>query len=165
MKMKKKLIAGIMSMMMVVAMAVPVSATGPKPPQMEVTYTEANAYELTIPASVTLKVGEEVSETIGAESMNIEPNKELIVSIAGGVSQGEVTLHRRHGSESTTSKVSLTSGGQGIYDNARVAIFRGVDTTPAIFGTLYFAGLEDGLNAGTWTGTITFSAKVESGSN
>jgi len=68
--MKKKIIAGLMSMMLVVAMALPVAASE----TLTVTYQQPNAYTVVIPADVTLTVGEE-TVSITALNMNVEPTK------------------------------------------------------------------------------------------
>lgn len=161
--MKKTVKTSVVGMMMAAALAAPVHAADVANPTgtMDVTYTEPNNYVISIPSSVTLKKGEEVSTSITATTMNIEPSHEVQVSIKSGINNGGVTLTREGGSETTTSKVSLTTGGDAIADKAIIATFEGQDTTVTNDGTLFFEGLSDGLKAGTWKGQIIFSISVE----
>ena len=162
-KMKKKIIAGIMSMMFVVAMALPVAASD----TLTVTYQEPNAYTVVIPADVTLTVGTDKTVSITATDMNVEPTKRVSVEVASGIAVtdpsigGEVTLARANSTDETTSVVSLTSGGTGISVNEEVATFKDQDTTVATGGTLHFAGLANDLNAGAWSGQVVFSISVK----
>jgi hypothetical protein len=163
--MKKKIIAGLMSMMLVVAMAVPVSAEPND--RITVTYTQPNKYEIDIPLNIALQVGTENTVNITADEMNVAPNKRVSVEVASGITVtnptigGEVTLTRDGGSETTKSVVSLTSGGTGISVNEEVATFTNQNTSPATGGTLHFAGLANDLKAGAWSGQIVFSISVQ----
>ena len=157
-KMKKKLIASVMSMMMIVAMAMPVTASQ----QMVVTYTEPNDYIISIPAVVMLQVGTEtVADTIKATKMNVAPNQAVYVMVTGGLDSQGVLLTRDNSVNTTTSGVSLTSGGLNIVTGTEVARF--VDqnlTAEAGGGTLHFEGLDADLRAGLYRGQITFSIGV-----
>lgn len=161
--MKKTVKTSVVGMMMAAALVAPVHAadvansTG----TMEVTYTEPNNYVISIPSSVTLKKGEEVSTSITATTMNIEPGFQVKVSINNGIDNGSVTLTREGESETTTSKVSLTTGGTAIADKAIIATFEGQNTKVTSDGTLFFEGLSDDLKAGIWKGQIIFSISVE----
>lgn len=161
--MKKTVKTSVVGMMMAAALAAPVHAADVANPTgtMDVTYTEPNNYVISIPSSVILEKGNEVSAPITATIINIEPSYEVQVSINNGIDNGSVTLTREGGSETTTSKVSLTTGGDAIADKAIIATFEGQDTTVTSGGTLYFSALPTDLAAGKWTGTITFSVSVE----
>ena len=52
---------------------------------VSVSYTKANEYELSIPKTVTLSASEETVMEIGATKMNIEPGKEVRVSVKKGI--------------------------------------------------------------------------------
>ena len=52
---------------------------------VSVSYTKANEYELSIPKTVTLSASEEIVMKIGATKMNIEPGKEVRVSVKKGI--------------------------------------------------------------------------------
>lgn len=159
--MKKKIIAGIMSMMMVAAMVVPVSATGNN--KVEVIYTEDNTYVLSIPTTVDLdKDGGQAD--ILATKVNIEPNKELRIRVADKqlTPEGEVTLKREDASQTTTSRVSLVKDGKdGIDTTTIITSYKEQDDDVSSGGKIYFGALEDDLQAGIWKGTITFSASIE----
>lgn len=163
--MKKRLIMGMMSAVLIACMALPVHAENTTGGNMKVKYEEENVYIISIPQSVTLQQGTEtVSEQIKATSMNVEPNAEVQVMVTGGInSEGAVSLTLRNGesSDMVTSTVSLTSGGPGIDSNAVVAAFSGQNLEPESgTGTLYFAGLPEDMKAGTWTGQLTFTVGI-----
>ena len=156
-KMKKKIIAGIMSMMFVVAMAVPVAASD----TLTVTYQEPNAYTVDIPANIVLKVGEDKTESITATDMNIEPTKRVSVEVASGIAGGEVTLARANSTDETKSEVRVMPEDVVLTNNHEVATFINQSTSPATGGTLHFAGLANDLKAGAWSGQIVFSISVK----
>lgn len=155
--MKKKAVSSAMALLLVGAMALPVHA---EEKTTQVSYTEGNAYVVDIPATLELKRDVEKELNISMDSMNVEPTKKVEVKVKNGITGGAVTLTRQNATDTTTSKVSLTSGGTGITDNQVVAAFQDQTTTPTQGGTLYFAGLDSNLKAGTWTGNIVFEVNV-----
>lgn len=156
--MKKKVVSSAMALLLVGAMAIPVHAAEEK--TTEVSYKEANAYVIDIPATLELEVGQEKTLPIGMTSINVEPTKKVEVKVKQGITDGAVTLTRQNAQDTTTSTVSLTSAGQGIGNNEVVATFQNQATAPTQGGTLYFAGLDSNLKAGTWTGNIVFEVNV-----
>lgn len=161
MKRSKKWLGMAMAAVMMGSMAVPVLATGTTSNDtLTVGYTEASTYTLNIPASVTLKETEEVSQSIGLSAINVATTEKVQIKVKSGISNGNVALTDAKDSENKcTSTVSLSSGGAGIGDNAVVAEFEGTGTTATMGGTLFFSKLGD-IPAGTYSGTITFEAGI-----
>lgn len=158
--MKRKAAAYLMAGVMVGGMVFPVQAAENQ--QMEIKYTEPSAYEIRIPAEVALSKTETQAE-ITAANMNVAPNEAVNVKVNSGIENGAVTLTRDGSTDTTTSKVSLTSSGEGLAADAVVASFQSQNTTPdAGTGTLYFAGLPEDLAAGSWSGQIVFSIELVS---
>lgn len=155
--MKKKIVSSATALLLVGAMALPVHA---EEKTTQVSYTEDNTYEVNIPATLKLERNVEKELNISMVSMNVEPTKKVEVKVNSGITDGAVTLTRQNATNTTTSKVSLTSGGKEITDNQVVAAFQDQATAPTQGGTLYFAGLDSNLNAGTWTGNIVFEVSV-----
>lgn len=156
--MKRKVAACLMAGMMMGGMVLPVNAAGTK--DMKVTYTENSVYEINIPAEVALSTTE-TQANIKATKMNVAPNETVKVKVNSGITNGAVTLKRADSTDTTTSKVSLTSGGEGIAADAVVASFQRQNTTPDQgTGTLYFSALSKDLAAGSWAGQIVFSIEL-----
>lgn len=162
--MKKKLVMGMMSAVLMAGMVLPVHAENTTGGNMDVNYTEANVYVISIPPSVTLQQGEETAaEQIKGKSINIAPDKEVQVKVTGGIDNGAVSLTLEDGetSDKVTSTVSLTSAGTGITSDTVVAKFSGQSKDPASgTGTLYFTGLPKEMKAGTWKGQLTFTVSL-----
>lgn len=163
--MKKKLVATMIVAMMTAGMALPVSAadgdTTPQTDSMSVEYEESSTFILSIPASVTLKEDAEVSENIGLSDINVSTSEKVQIKVASGISGGNVTLTDVDDSNNKhNARVSLSSNGAGIADNAVVAEFEGSSTSATDGGTLYFSALGN-VPAGTYNGTITFQASIE----
>ena len=128
---------------------------------VSVSYTKANEYELSIPKTVTLSASEETVMEIGATKMNIEPGKEVRVSVKKGINDGKVTLQRKNSKDLATSKVSMSSNGTLITSVQTVAIFSGRNTNATTGGKLYFSAMPATLAAGEWTGQIVFEVGVK----
>lgn len=165
--MRKKAITGLLGMMLAAQMMLPVSAAETEKKQTTVKYQESNDWIVTIPAEVTLSASQGTECSITASKINIEPGKELQVSILSGISSGQVTLSRTNGTsaDDITSTVRLTENASGgISQNEVVAKFSGSAFTgtirPTYGGTLYFSSLGGDIKAGSYTGTITFSMSV-----
>lgn len=163
--MKKRLVMGMMSAVLMAGMVLPVHAANTTEGDMDVSYTEANVYVISIPQSVTLQQGEETAaQQIKGTSINIEPGKEVQVKVSNGIDNGAVFLALEGGTDAdkVTSTVSLTSAGAGIDSSTVVAKFSGQSKDPAAgTGTLYFTGLPDDMKAGTWKGQLTFTVSLE----
>lgn len=161
--MKKRLVMGIMSAALMAGMVLPVHAENTTGGNMDVNYTEANVYVISIPSSVTLQQGKETAaQQIAGTDINIAPDKEVQVKVTGGIENGAVTLALENGgaADKVTSTVSLTSAGTGIDSSTVVAKFSGQTTTPVSGGTLYFSGLQKDMKAGTWKGQLTFTVSL-----
>ena len=157
--MKRKVAACLMAGMMMGGMVLPVQAAE-KDHQMEVKYNEPSVYEISIPAEVALSTTE-TQASITATKMNVAPNETVKVKVNSGIENGAVTLKRADSTDTTTSKVSLTSEGEGITADAVVASFQRQNTTPDQgTGTLYFSALSKDLGAGNWSGQIVFSIEL-----
>lgn len=158
--MKKKTI--FMVMMLVVAMSNPVMAadTENTEDRTEVTYDVDSVYTVVIPESAQL--GSDMDIT--SNSMNIDVNEAVNVYIKEGVENGVMTL-KRDFNESTTITADVKLGDKKITDIEKtvVACFKGDDTNPTVgTGTITLGEPnEDYVKAGSYTGTLTFSIKLE----
>lgn len=160
---KKKIMAGIMSAMLIAGMAVPVSAADQtnQNGNTTVTYTQENSYTVSIPAT-TLSSTAQTSQTVSATSVDIAPGYCLQVTIQG-IEDGKVTLTRSDERATTTATVSTDADGLSIIDRDTViAEFTGNSTAFAngTTGMLYFSAISSGTRAGTYTGTITYQLSV-----
>lgn len=157
MKKKNILIASLLSLAMIGIFMVPVDAAS-----TTVDYTEASDYVLSIPSTVTVQKNSVTSFKIGATSVNTNPSQKVVVKATGGISSGKVTLTRSGGTTSTIQvTVSKTSGGTGITTSDSLAEFQDQSTTAISGGTIYFAAVGN-ANAGSYTGTITFTGSLVS---
>ena len=161
---KQKWITGLLCAGLLAAAALPVSAAGNS---MNVVYTEANNFVISIPAEIDLKQSKEA--TITSTTMNVKPGQHVEVTISAGIADGKVTLKRTEDAqgaeEQITSLVTLAQGElTGIAADAVVAEFQGQTLTPSAKGKLYFADPEpvvgDVLKAGNYAGSITFAISV-----
>ena len=128
-----------------------------------VNYSQESSYMVTIPGSVTLSGTGTADLTVSASTMNIAPDKRLEVKLTGGISSaGKVTL-----SEAADGNVQVTSlvqlGNAAVTADTVVAEFKNLSTTPTAGGTLTLgapqptASGQTEVQAGTYTGTLTFS--------
>lgn len=155
--MKKKNIytAGILSLAMIGTFMMPVDAAN-----TTVNYTEASDYVLNIPTTVTVQKSSVTTFKIGATSVNTNPSQKVVVKATGGITSGKVTLTRSGGTASTIQvTVSKTSGGTGITTSDSLAEFQDQSTTATSGGTIYFAAVGS-ANAGSYSGTITFTGSL-----
>lgn len=156
--MKKKLAAGILSIVLMSAMAMPVMA---EEKNMTVQYSQGSTYMVSIPAT-TLSQTEEVNQTVAAAAINIEPGQMLQVSITG-ITDGKVTLKRSDGKETTTTTVSKNkNGGNPINGDTVIAQFKdqSAEFINGTVGELYFSPVAEGTAAGNYSGSITYTLEV-----
>lgn len=152
---RTKMIAGMMSVMLLGTMALPVHAE-----DMTVKYREPNAYTISIPSSVDLSNGA-TSNKIEAKNVNLEPNKEIKITITSGVNTtGVIELSRENDTNTkAVTTISKTQGGIGIALNGEVATFK-TDGEQQ----LYYSEIEasDGgqVKAGNYSGTLTFTVSA-----
>ena len=143
----------------IMAMSVmPVMAADPNK-ELKVGYTETATYTLSIPTEAkNLSETEEVTQAIGLSQINVGTKQKVQIKIASGISDGKVALtDEKDGDNVAHSLVALQTGATaGITSDAVVAEYAQSDTTST---TLYFGKLGD-IPAGTYTGTITFSASI-----
>ena len=149
---KNKFITGTMGVLMLGAMAFPVHAD-----DMTVTYRQPNAYTVTIPTSIDLSAGAD-SNKIEVTDVNLEPNKEIAISITSGVdNQGVIELSRKDDTNTkAVTTISKTEGGAGIAPNQDFVTFNTAGNQ-----TLYYSAIEakDGgtVKAGDYSGQLTFT--------
>ena len=161
--MKKKLAAGILSMALAVGMVFPVSAADTKTENMTVTYTQGESYLLSIPASaqgLSLSTTQDVTTDVGVTSVNLAPGRKIQVSVTAGVNgSGVVELTQTGGTAVLQSSLTLKETGVSVILNQAFAEF----TTDGS-KTLNFSSLKTQDNsqvkAGSYSGTITFSADI-----
>lgn len=153
--MKNKMIAGMLTAVLIAGMGMPVNAE-----EVAVTYREPNAYKLSIPASVTL-TDQGGSTQVGVEGVNIEPNKKIDFKISAGVDgNGEIELSRENDtSTKALTTVSTTSGGTGIAKDSVFTSFTEDDMQDLYF-TAPVAKYGSEIKAGSYTGTITFTVEA-----
>lgn len=155
MKIKKIVASAMLSIAMMGAVLLPVSADN-----TTVNYTESSTYTLNIPSTVTVQKSSVTSFNIKASAVNTNPSQKVVVKATGGISSGKVTLTRSGGTASTIQvTVSKTSGGAGITTSDSLAEFQDQSTTATSGGTIYFAAVGS-ANAGSYTGTITFTGSL-----
>lgn len=161
----RRTIAGVMAMGLLAGGALTAYAaenTG----SMTVQYTKedvsASTFTLSIPKDVTLSETAEVTENVGLSAIDVKDTEKVEIKVSSGITGGKVELTKETDASSTIhSTVSLTSGGNGIADNAVVASFSNNTTTAdAGTGTLYFSAIEETVEPGTYSGNITFEASI-----
>lgn len=153
--MKNKMIAGMLTAVLMAGVVMPVNAE-----EVTVTYREPNAYTLSIPASVTL-TKEGGSTEVGVKDVNIEPNTKIDFKITTGVNDsGVIELSRENDTNTKAlTTVSTTEAGAGI---AKDTVF--VSFVEDGMQDLYFSapvaknGVE--IKAGSYKGTITFTVEA-----
>lgn len=154
--MKKRLIAGALSIMMFGAVALPVHAENSK---FDVEYSQASTWTVSIPKT-TLSQTTDVDQTVSATAMNIRPELKLQVKITG-ITDGRVTLTRSDGKATTTSTVKyVDNNGAENTISGDTVISEFVDQSTAFAnnttGKLSFSPIDEDTKAGDYTGTITY---------
>ena len=156
-KIRNKMMAGLFAAALLAGTALPAYADSRN---MTVNYTEASTYTLSIPTTVSLLETATVSRIIGVSAVNVATTEQVQIKVSSGISDGKVTLtDTKDAANTISSTVSLTTGGEGIADDAVVAAFEGNSTTAVSGGTLYFSALGD-VYAGSYEGTIVFEASI-----
>ena len=170
---KAKMIAGAAAVMMALA-AVPFSVYAE---DMTVTYTQPQTYTLSIPASITINEDGTTDDDskIGVSEANIDDTtSELQINI----SANSVTLNRVGDAAGAEKKiktdVTITStaapadtlSGAGLTSTTVIGAYTGVIDTLTTNQTIQFSAIEDAdddgaINAGTYNGTLTFTASIK----
>lgn len=156
-----KAAAGILAAL-VAAGAVTAYAAESQTGSMSVNFTKEapdSTFTLTIPGSVELSETAEVTEKVGLSAISVADTEKVQIKVANGITDGKVTLNGSAAGTSVSSTVSL-DGTTAIGANEVVAEFEGTSTTPTIGGTLHFSAVGTDVDAGTYTGTITFEASI-----
>lgn len=153
--MKKRLLAGVFSVMLLGAAAMPVFAED----KFDVEYTQTSTWTVSIPAT-TLSQTEDVEQTVSATVMNIRPELKLQVKITG-ITDGTVTLTRTDGQATTTSTVSYvdnTNNKTTITGDTVIAEFadQSTDFANGTTGKLSFSPIAENTKAGDYAGTVTY---------
>lgn len=154
--MKKILLAGALSILMLGTVAFPVNAENSK---FDVEYSQASTWTVSIPKT-TLSQTTDVDQTVSAAAINIRPELKLQVKITG-ITNGQVTLTRSDGQSTTTSTVSYVDNNntKNIISGDTV-ISEFVDQSTAFAnnttGKLSFSPIDENTKAGDYTGTITY---------
>lgn len=167
--MKRKLLVGMMSALLVAGMAVPVGATGSDPnDSLDVKYSLNSSYTLNIPATVTL-AADGGSTSVGVSAVNTAPTEKVQIKISSGINESNQVTLTRDG-DNTTKVVSEVTDSQKkkLSNGSIVAEFQDMDTTAITGaygdGTLNFGAIADSsggtVKAGSYTGTIVFEAGI-----
>lgn len=126
----------------------------PSDGKMNVTYTVAPSYTVTIPASVTL--GQ--TATVSASNVKIGKNENLIVRLTN-TSGANNAFTVKAGDEVLTYTVK--KGSADININSEVLSVNTLTTGDALTAQLSFDASTSATYAGTYTGTVTFTVSVE----
>lgn len=156
-----KVAAGILAAL-VAAGAVTAYAAESQTGSMSVKFTKEapdSTFTLSIPTTVELSETAEVTEKVGLSAISVADTEKVQIKVASGITDGKVTLNDSAAGTSVSSTVSL-DGTTAIGANEVVAEFEGTSTTPTIGGTLHFSAVGTDVDAGTYTGTITFEASI-----
>ena len=143
--MKKRIIALVLALVMMVGVSMVAFADDTK--STTVSYTKSQSYEWSVPASITAGGAVASDFNVTASNVYIADGKKLTISITSGID--------------TDNKVTLSCGNDEI---TAVVTFNGVTVnagTQSGGATLSVAEPTDVTKAGTYTGTLTFTAKVE----
>lgn len=166
-RMTRKIVAGAMGAAMLAA--IPVYAANKESEQMTVQYTVPDTYNLSIPANITLDEKDGVTKNLGVASANIQPGKVLNIKITASTA----LLKRTGDAEGSEKKVtSAITVGQTDISTATsdtpvtIGTYEGTITQETKNKTITFEKPEDAdgdgiIEAGTYTGTIVFVAKIE----
>lgn len=151
----KKVFAGLMSIAILGAITAPVYAE-----TTTMNYSQSSSYTLSIPATVTLSTTQVATLQIGASAVNTTPTQKVQVKCTAGIdANGDATLTRTGGG-TTKVRISKTSGGTGISTSTVLAEFQDQSTTALSGGgTIYFSAVGS-VNAGTYSGTVTFTGSL-----
>lgn len=166
--MKKRMIAGVLSVAMLSMTAMPVMAENSS---MNVQYTQNTTYTLNIPAQINLSATDATkAEQIGVTAVNTKPTEKVQVKVKGSLTNSRVTLSRADDSSTNVVSTVTDKDGKNVSDGFVVAEFQDMSTEPITLGTgiLNFSKVVDStdntaaIKAGTYTGTIIFEASVVS---
>lgn len=162
---KKKLAAGMVSVMLAGVMVMPVLAEE-KLADLQVVYGENSSYTLHIPETINLpSIGGYAEINIGASKVNLAPDKKMQIKIKSGITEnGKVELSRK-GDTSTKiiSDVSLSTGAT-VHVGDVLVEFIGIDSTP--YTGVRFSKANDSsdplaeIKAGEYTGTVVFEGTL-----
>ena len=169
MKNTKKFLAAVMALAMVSALA-PMSAfavddavinqdSDPKTGTMNVTYSVAPTYTVTIPASVTL--GND--STISVKDVNLATGKKILVKLTGAANTVTGTNFTVKTADATPAMATyqVKKGDTALAVGGTAYEFTYNGTTKTDSGTLSFTEPTDARFAGTYTDQLTFTISVE----
>ena len=167
--MKKKLVAGIMSAMLVAGMVMPVSAADPNN-ELDVQYSLGSTYTLSIPIDVTVLDANGGSAKVGVSAVNTTPTEKVQVTITSGINNSnQIELERENNTDTKVVSAVTDSKGTALSNGSVVAEFQDMSTTAITGGnygdgTINFGSLADSqgkdIKAGTYNGTIVFGASI-----
>ncbi len=174
MNIKKISIATLSTVMMLTPMASTILAEDPTPtPTTQtgtttVTYTVNSSWEWNIPtimSDIDLSGGSAITGTVGIKNASIEPGKELKITATGSGTNGAFTLSHKTQEETIPYTVKIVTGeGETATEtavNPGDQLFIYSADTPSV--TLrYQVAPETGktYTAGTYTGTVTYTATL-----
>lgn len=168
--MKKRILVGMMSALLVVGMAMPARAAGSDPnDSLDVEYALGTSYMLSIPTTVTL-TADGGDTTVGVSAVNTAPTEKVQVKIKSGINkEHQVELKRDRDQTTTVVSIVMDSYKNELSNGSVVAEFQDMDTM-AIFsplygnGTLSFGAIADKegrtVKAGSYTGTLVFEGAI-----
>ena len=116
-----------------------------------VTFTQTESYTWEVPASITAGAAAPTEDNVKASNVYIPYGKTLTISITSGLNDGKITLaDTASGASSNTVQATVTF--EGVSVNA--------GTTAGGGAKLSVAEPESVTKAGTYSGTLTFTAAV-----
>lgn len=128
--------------------------------EVVVEFMMPNEYVINIPKNVELNKTEETVVKIQATTMNIEPEKQVIVRLNS--ESDDILLYREHDATTAISvNVRDSHKGNILKNGDTVAIFEGTTLHPINDSSMYFDALGQGIKAGSYTGIMVFDIRLE----
>ena len=152
--MKKGIIALVLAAVMVIGLSAAAFADDPDTKTTKVTYTRAQAYTWEVPSTITAGAAVPADNNVKASGVYIPYGTILTIKITEGID--------------SDNKVTLTDTATGANSNKVTALvtFAGVSVNAGTVegggAVLSVAEPKDVKMSGTYEGTLTFSAAVES---
>lgn len=159
MNLNKLVIVGMSAIMMGTSVsAVLAEGSTPVPSQSTtVSYTVDSTYTWTIHSDLNLTSGSQ-NGAVTVNSANIANAKQLQISIKGNGTDGAFTMKTKQGN---TLNYTVKIGDNSVNPGANVITLDSGIHSVATTETLTFAaGSTDGLQAGSYQGTVTYTARL-----
>lgn len=166
-KIMRTVLAGILGAAMLAVM--PAYADTPESETMKVEYAVPDAYTLSIPSEIKLDEKKGATESLGVTSANIQPGKVLNIKITAETALLKRTGDKKDLEKKVTSAITVGQtniSGATSENPVTIGTYEGTITQEKKDLGISFAAPQDAdgdgiIDAGTYTGTIIFVAKIE----